>query len=127
VLARWSRVSNALADLDLHGYRVALVTGTQPTDLAGSLTYYFNARQRVARITFEGTTGDARPLVHYLATTYHFQRDPTAGPGLYRYRAAASGERASELRIRPAAIQRAREPLTRFAVSLVIERPAEME
>ena len=63
VLARWPRVSTRLANLDLQGYRVPLVSGTADGDLAGSLTYYFNSQQRVQRITFIGSTGDARPLV----------------------------------------------------------------
>ncbi|HEV3024657.1 MAG TPA: DUF6690 family protein, partial [Pirellulales bacterium] len=41
VLGRWPRVSAGLSQLDLQGYRVPLVTGTKPDDLAGSLTYYF--------------------------------------------------------------------------------------
>lgn len=59
ILRHWPRVSTGLAQLQLQGYRVPLVTGTGEADLAGSLTYYFNARQKVQRITFCGTTGDA--------------------------------------------------------------------
>ena len=60
VMSQWSRVSTGLAELDLHGYRVALISGTREGDLAGSLTYYFNIQQRLQRITFQGSTGDAR-------------------------------------------------------------------
>ena len=58
VLQRWPRVTTGLPYLQLQGYRVPLVTGTGLADVAGSLTYYFNARQQVQRITFRGTTGD---------------------------------------------------------------------
>ncbi len=51
VMQRWPRVSTGLPYLQLQGYRVPLVTGTKVADLAGSLTYYFNARQQVQRIT----------------------------------------------------------------------------
>ncbi len=43
VVAHWPTVSTGLAQLQLEGYRVPLVTGTAQQDLAGSLTYYFNA------------------------------------------------------------------------------------
>ena len=46
VLSKWPRVSANLAELDMQGYRVPLVTGTGDADVAGSLTYYFNAKQR---------------------------------------------------------------------------------
>jgi len=56
VISRWPRVSAGLAELQLQGYRVPLVSGTTANDLAGALTYYFNSRQQVQRITFQGTT-----------------------------------------------------------------------
>ena len=47
-----------LAELDVQGYRVPLVTGTSRDDLAGSLTYYFDKTHHVTHIHFRGTTGD---------------------------------------------------------------------
>ena len=73
VLGRWPRVTAGLPDEDLQGYRVALVTGTREDDLAGSLTYYFNKHQRCQRITFQGTTGDARKLIAYLTQSLRLQ------------------------------------------------------
>ena len=58
IVAHWPAVSTGLAQLQLEGYRVPLVTGTARHDLAGSLTYYFNAEQKLQQITFVGTTGD---------------------------------------------------------------------
>ncbi len=49
IIERWPRVSSGLSELDLQGYRVALVTGTAESDLAGSLTYYFNKKNQVDR------------------------------------------------------------------------------
>ena len=43
VMQRWPRVSTGLPYLQLQGYRVPLVSGTSLRDVAGSLTYYFNA------------------------------------------------------------------------------------
>lgn len=123
VLGHWARVSTQLADLDLQGYRVPLVTGTKPSDLAGSLTYYFNKRQRVERITFTGTTGDARPLVSLLVARFGFRRQFVDDAGLYLYRVMHGRKVVSELRIRPAHVVRSSDPHGRFEVALDLRRP----
>ena len=87
VLQRWPRVTTGLPQLQLQGYRVPLVSGTQISDVAGSLTYYFNARQQVQRITLRGTTGDPSALVNLLASRYHFARRLTNDPGIILYEA----------------------------------------
>jgi hypothetical protein len=127
VLGTWKRVSTSLSDLDLQGYRVALVTGTAENDLAGSLTYYFNPKQRVQRIIFLGHTGDARRLVHFLATQHAFTRQLTPDPSLYLYQVIERGKVMSEMRIKPASIVRDEQQRTRFEVNLVMERPASMK
>lgn len=125
VLQRWPRVSTGLAELPLQGYRVPLVTGTKATDLAGSLTYYFNSQQQVQRITFQGTTGDARELVRLLTTRYEFARRLTNDPGLFVYEVAhPGGKPVSVLKIRPARVVKSSDPRQRFEVDLVMERPS---
>ncbi len=124
VLWRWPRVSTGLAELPLQGYRVPLVTGTKETDLAGSLTYYFNARQEVQRISFQGTTGDPRELIGLLTTRYKFTRRLTNDPGLYVYEVAnPGGKPASVLRVQSARVVKSSDSRRRFAVELVMERP----
>lgn len=127
VLSRWPRVTTRLAPLDLQGYRVPLVTGTKDSDLAGSLTYYFNRDQRVQRITFIGTTGDSRPLVALMATKFGFTRQLVRDAGLYLYQVKEGKQAVSELRIKPAATVSAADPNGRFQVALVIERPKTMQ
>lgn len=127
VLGRWPRVSAGLSEVELQGYRVALVTGTATDDLAGSLTYYFNKRQRVERITFFGTTGDSRRLVALLATRFGFVRELNDDPSLFLYRVREGRKVVSELRIKPAHVLRSDEPYSRFDVALLIERPAGLE
>ncbi|MGD9647485.1 MAG: DUF6690 family protein [Pirellulales bacterium] len=127
VLARWPRVSTRLSTLPTHGYRVALVTGTLPHDLAGSLTYYFNDEQKVQRITFLGTTGDTRPLVNLVTSRYGLVRQQDEGPGVHLYQFLAGKKVASELRIRSARTVSLAEPHSRFEVALVLERPAKMK
>ncbi|TWU13786.1 hypothetical protein CA54_26210 [Symmachiella macrocystis] len=74
VMNKWQQVSASLRHLDLQGYRVPLVTGIDDTDLAGSLTYYFDTRQRLRRITFVGTTGNPLRLTHFMTQQYGFRR-----------------------------------------------------
>jgi hypothetical protein len=124
VLRRWPRVSTGLAELPLQGYRVPLVTGTTETDLAGSLTYYFNAQQQVQRIAFQGTTGDPREVVRLLTARYKFARRLTNDPGLFVYEVSQPGGRpTSVLRIQSAPVIKSSEPRRRFEVELTLERP----
>lgn len=127
VLGHWPRVSAGLAQVELQGYRVPLVTGTATDDLAGSLTYYFNKRQRVERITFFGTTGDSRRLVALLATRFGFVRELNDDPSLFLYRVREGRQVVSELRVKPAHVLRSDEPYSRFDVSLFIKRPADLD
>jgi len=125
ILRRWPRVSTGLAELQLQGYRVPLVTGTTEADLAGSLTYYFNSRQQVQRIAFHGTTGDTRKLIMLVTSRYKFVRRLTNNPGLFVYEAAsADGRPKSVLEITSAEVVKASNLYQRFTIDLSIERPA---
>jgi hypothetical protein len=123
VMARWPRVTAGLADLDLQGYRVPLVSGTSQDDLAGSLTYYFDKNQRIARIIFHGSTGDPRKLIALVTSRYSFEPQKTDDPSLTLFQAKWNGKPHSELRIRPARVVRANQPYARFEVDLAMKRP----
>lgn len=125
VLSTWPRVTTHLAELDMQGYRVTLVSGTTPTDIAGALTYYFDAKQQLKRITFNGTTGDARRLVQFLGATHRFERRLLEDPSVYLYQVEEDHRVLSELRIKTAPIVRAGATLSRFEVTLVMRRPEE--
>lgn len=121
---RWPRVTTALAELDLQGFRVPLVTGTAEDDLAGSLTYYYNADRQLQRITFAGTTGDYRRLLQLLTTHYGFVNRPTNTPNVILFEVPSQQNPPhSYLWVRPAAVLKATEPLRRFDLTLVLERP----
>ncbi len=121
---RWPRVTTALAELDLQGFRVPLVTGTAEDDLAGSLTYYYNAQRQLQRITFAGTTGDYRRLLHLLSTHYGFVNRPTNTPNVILFEVPSQENPPhSYLWVRPAAVLKATDPLRRFELTLVLERP----
>jgi hypothetical protein len=122
VLSNWPRVSAGLAELDLQGYRVPLVSGTQEDDLAGSLTYYFDREQRVARITFTGSTGDPRKLIALLTSRFGFMRETSDDPSVIVYDVKWNNKPRSELKVRPVRIVRAEDPHGRYDVELSIKR-----
>lgn len=123
ILQRWPRVTTGLPHLQLQGYRVTLLTGSGLPDVAGSLTYYFNAQQQVQRITLRGTTGDPSVLVSILTTRHRFTRRLTNDPGVIVYETVDSSNRpAGSLKIRSAKVISANQPYMRFEVDLVMDR-----
>ncbi len=123
VLAHWPHVGTATEQPHLKGYRVPLCTGTQVHDLAGSLTYYFNAQQQVQRLVFHGTTGDFRPLAAWATRHYPLRRVPTQPAGMHLFRGTWNGRATSELCITPAPVVQAQLPHRRYEVHLLLERP----
>ncbi|MGB4728401.1 MAG: DUF6690 family protein [Thermogutta sp.] len=126
IVTRWPRVTASLSAIQLQGYRVPLVTGIAEDDLAGTVTYYFNASRQLQRITFEGTTGTPNRLLAFLSTYYGFVYRPTNNPSVYLFvvpEEGSRGETHSYVWIRPAPVFQANERHHRFDVSLVIERP----
>ena len=125
ILAHWPSVSTGLAQLQLEGYRVPLVTGTGQQDLAGALTYYFDARQKLQRINFVGVSGDPRSLIGLLATRFHMTRRLTSDPGLVVYEAAPAGRGPmSGLQVRVAPLEPG-DAYRRYEIELSLERPEE--
>lgn len=123
VEGHWSDVSLGMADVSLTGYRVMLITGPNPADLAGSLTYYFDVDQRLQRIRFTGVTGDPRPLVAEMALRHRFMRCATDVPGSEVYQVHLHGKAQGEMRIRSAPTLSAGTSLGRYSVDLSIDRP----
>jgi len=118
----WDRVSTGPTDVGLLAVRVALVSGTTVSSLAGSLTYYFNTYGQVEHITFRGTTGDAARLVYFLARTYEFQ--PVSAPvGEKLYQVTRRGRIQSELRTRAESVVKTASPHGSVAVELELARP----
>src|SRR5262245_19134125 len=100
VYRSWERKSVGPTDVGLYAVRVALVSGTDISSIAGSLTYFFNNQGAIEHISFRGRTGDAARLVDFLTRTYHFA--PSASPtGEQVYQIMYGENVQSELRIRP--------------------------
>ncbi len=86
LIDRFSRVSTVLADLRLEGLRVPIVTGTRATDLAGTLTYYFDHGGALQRIQLHGFTGDPNMVVPLMTQYYGLQSEPAIEAGVYTKR-----------------------------------------
>ncbi|HTI50971.1 MAG TPA: DUF6690 family protein [Planctomycetaceae bacterium] len=120
ITQRWNRVTTGLGDVRYQGYRVPLVTGTTSSDLAGSLTYYFDAQPRLRRITFLGTTGDPARVVEFVGGKFGFRRAQTGNPRVMTYRTHYRWT--GSLDITPAEVLDRRQAETNYQIELVIER-----
>ena len=123
ILSRWPRVSTGLADVRFHGYRVPLVTGVAQDDLAGALTYYFDERHQMRRLTFKGTTGDFRRLVTVITAQFGLERQLPSEPGVLLFQQTWNGKVQGELRVQPAPVVKASAPHRRYFVSLDLTKP----
>lgn len=118
IQSQWPRVSTGWLEDGYEGYRVPLVTGTTSHDLHGSLTYFFDHRQRLQRIRFAGYTGDVRPLTE-LVTQYHgFRNHPSANVALLTR--SFNGRNTGVLRFTHAAAIEASRARQQYAVTLEI-------
>ncbi|MCC6494149.1 MAG: hypothetical protein IT424_14140 [Pirellulales bacterium] len=124
VYQRWARKSTALADLDLFGVRVPLVTGTALYDLAGSLTYFFGPDGRVKRISFQGKTGDTTQVVSLVVQHYGLQAQRTVVAGEQLFQLRDGDKLISELWTVPAPVLWSNSPHESFRVELELQDPA---
>ncbi len=123
VMSRWPRVTVGLAELNMQGYRVTLVTGTRQDDLAGSLTYYFDENQQTKLIHFRGSTGDPRKLVALVMSQYNLLPQETGDPSMQLYQVKWNGKPISQLEVHTSRVIRASQPFSRFQVELALKRP----
>ncbi len=86
VTARFSRVTTVLAATELEGLRVPVVTGIGPSDLAGTLTYYFDFSGKLQRVMLHAFTGDVSRVVETMTQHYGLQAEPTLDAGVYTRR-----------------------------------------
>jgi hypothetical protein len=70
----------------MDGLRVPLITGTRPSDVAGTLTYYFDAGQSLRRINLHGLTGDPSQLATLMVQFYGLQPEQSLGGQLFTTR-----------------------------------------
>jgi hypothetical protein len=84
----WRLISTVHSLDGIQGYRVPLVTGPNPHDLTGALTYYFSEKGLCERITFYGTTADATKITQVATEDFQLKPDNKLGRGVYSTRFA---------------------------------------
>ncbi len=122
VMAQWPRVWTRFGQGDLAGWRVTLVSGVRLTDLAGSLTYYFDRQHQLQRIAFDGVTGDASELVSILSQYFGMRSEPYVG-GYQMVARDATQTPFSALRVEPEALLDRNLPNQRYRVQMELNRP----
>ena len=117
----WPRVTPQRLETGWYALRVPLVTGTEPSDVAGSLTYFFNGQDYVERIALSAVTDDAELLSSLVQQYYGLRPYAAAGRGLLLsfYQGAPIGM----LKIEDAAVLRPGEPLSRYRIELELNLP----
>jgi len=122
VTSNFPRVSTVLANVQMDGLRVPVVTGTGSTDFAGTVDYYFDRVQQVRRIVLEGYCGDPAGLSATLLQFYGLQPEPSLGGHLYVSR---WNNRVTSLSMfQPAPIMTANDPYSRFSVYIELNQPS---
>lgn len=120
VFQRFERVTTVLSDLQLDGLRVPLITGTAPTDLAGTLSYYFDRYKRVQRVKIHALTGDPSRFIAELQHAYQLQQHPSLGGQLYLLK--WNGRATSVVFAAPAPVITADAPYSRYNVFIELNQ-----
>ncbi len=117
---RFSRVTTVLSNVQLDGLRVPLITGTRPTDLAGTLTYYFDGSQALQRINLHGLTGDPSHLANLMVQYYGLRPENSLGGQLFTSR--WNNRVSSVLHVAPAPIMYAGADHSKYIVFLELNQ-----
>lgn len=123
VYRHWARKSTGLGDPDLFGVRVPLVTGYGMTDIAGSLSYYFDRQGVLQRIRLYGRTADTSRLAHLMASRFGMTPRPAPSAGDQLYQVIDDDKVRGELRTRPEPVLWGSAPHASFLVEMEINRP----
>lgn len=83
VFSKFSRVTTILADTRLEGLRVPIVTGIHATDIAGTITYFFDQQGNLQRVMLHGFTGDPSKTVATMTEHYGLSRNPSLEAGVF--------------------------------------------
>lgn len=123
VYQHWARKSTGLSDPSLFGVRVPLVTGSAMTDLAGSLTYYFDHSGVLQRMRLTGRTADTSRIAQVAMQRFGMQPRRAGSPGDQLFQAVEQERVRAELRTRPDAVMWSTAPHDSFLVEFEANRP----
>lgn len=118
---RFARVSTVTSNVQMDGLRVPLITGTRPNDIAGTLTYYFDASQALKRINLHGLTGDPTQLANLMVQFYQLKPEQSLGGQLFTTR--WNNRITSVMQISPAPIIYAGADHSKYIIFLELNQP----
>ena len=118
---RFARVSTVTSNVQMDGLRVPLITGTQPKDIAGTLTYYFDSSQTLKRINLHGLTGDPTQLANLMVQFYQLKPEQSLGGQLLTTR--WNNRITSVMQISPAPIIYAGADHSKYIIFLELNQP----
>ena len=119
---RFARVSTVTSNVQMDGLRVPLITGTQSKDIAGTLTYYFDAAQSLKRINLHGLTGDPTQLANLMVQFYQLKPEQSLGGQLFTAR--WNNRVTSVMQISPAPIIYAGADHSKYIIFLELNQPS---
>ena len=119
---RFARVTTVTSNVQMDGLRVPLITGTQPKDIAGSLTYYFDASKALKRINLHGLTGDPTQLTTLMVQFYQLKPEQSLGGQLFTSR--WNNRVTSVMQIAPAPIIYAGADHSKYIIFLELNQPS---
>jgi hypothetical protein len=122
VSQHWDRISSIESDDGLRGLRVAFASGINQSDVHGCLTYYFDNRTRLQRITFQGWTGDPSPIISLVTHEFGFKSQNSSIAGCYVAR--SWGKDIGVLLLKHPPVVRAELSQQQFAVALEVLNPS---
>lgn len=123
VYRHWARKSTGLADPTLFGVRVPLVTGSGMTDVAGSMTYYFDNAGVLQRMRLRGQTADTTRLVQFAMARLGMRPRQAFSAGDQLFQAVENKRLRGELQTTPESVLWATSPHSSFGVRLEATRP----
>ena len=118
---RFARVSTVTSNVQMDGLRVPLITGTQPNDIAGTLTYYFDASKALKRIQLHGLTGDPSKLANLMVQFYQLTPEQSLGGQLFTTR--WNNRITSVMQVSPAPIIYAGADHSKYILFLELNQP----
>ena len=119
---RFARVSTVTSNVQMDALRVPLITGTQSKDIAGTLTYYFDASQTLKRINLHGLTGDPTQLANLMTQFYQLSLEQSLGGKLYTTR--WNNRITSVMQIAPAPVIYAGADHSKYIIFLELNQPS---
>jgi len=122
VIQRFPRTTTVLSEIQLDGMRVPFVSGTASTDVAGTLTYYFDNRQSLRRVQMHGAMGEPSMLINLMTQYYHLKQEQTLGGYLYTTR--WNNRVTSLLQLNLAPVIESGDQLRRYRVFLELNQPS---